>query len=406
MPKHVPAEFTGRFSIKPRKTGGKLKTGPADPGHTGTSTSWLPDNLLKESIPFGERKRKASQGHLAPEGRGHSANSSVQDDIDENDDLSVYSQQLQIRSPHCRTSSRFSDLSDERDHPKGIEAFRPQTHVESSPRSDKGLASPSQKARCILSTAWLKSNGNQFDVSPTAHRLAQHISMPSEPDGSEGSLRNAIQGLVEAFAAQPKSLDFLLQIYNEVASLFVHPQHSGLTQEAAASHLEEWVAHYSVRFLERDHSARTEDAVFQNQPRADSDHLKIPNSVDVSIAHTLKLKTARTNHVLAAAFRSRCFSMDLVRLERGRRMAALIEAGLDRYSDIWSQADMIAACIMLRGCGQSLFDLLMEKQMEGIFSKWKMLLESFVSPARDHSFTLKLHSTVSVERFMYNSIVQ
>ncbi len=109
---------------------------------------------------------------------------------------------------------------------------------------------------------------------------------------------------------------------------------------------------------------------------------------------------------------ARCHSTDIARLISGDyfgdHAAILIDNALDPFHDgspVWSKADFIANCILLRGCAKSLLETIPADSKDDKLQHWKdgfaAFLHSDAEPGhtrknRDNDFVVKAHAAVGL----------
>lgn len=404
MPKNVPAEFIGRFSIKPKKSRSKLKATPSGRPAQDDGTSPVPEYLRDELMTFHERKRKALRDGSETGGPVHSAIPSLKDDEDrivvDEDGLNVYYQVLQEQSPNFKRSSHYSDQSDQSEQQPSSSTQQLRIHEKQSPGSDGEKLLTQEKALWILEAAWSTSSGFQFDVSATAQRLAQHIAVSSCPTNSEEVLQKAVLAIVESSSRQPRGIDFLLHVFDEATKLLSHPRPSqaGLSPELASQQLKGWLRAMSIGFRGTTNDASVGTIDLEDRSNIKFRYPDVSANLTGVVERVRNWKKERQIWIVAAAMHARCLSLDIASLDNGKHALTVVDAGLDRRHHKWSKADMVGACILLRGCAKSLIESLAERGIKDRQEGWTSLLESFLlqdSETWDNDFVIKTHAAVS-----------
>lgn len=114
----------------------------------------------------------------------------------------------------------------------------------------------------------------------------------------------------------------------------------------------------------------------------------VDKNVDGVLSQIEDWRAERTSWITAAGMQSRCFSLDIIRVNSGRQIVALIDSGLNRGQGRWGQADLVGACIMIRGCGKSILDDAGSEKYNGKLDVWKSALESFLRHDDESSSTV------------------
>ena len=118
-------------------------------------------------------------------------------------------------------------------------------------------------------------------------------------------------------------------------------------------------------------------------------------------------KKERTSWIIAAAMQSRCFSLGIMRVNDGRQIEALIDSGLNSGQSRWGKVDLIGACIMIRGCGNSVLEHLGSEAKHVKLDSWKSTLESSLQhdkgSASSVDFVVTYHASVSALSTMKSS---
>ena len=401
MPKNVPSEFTGRFSIKPKQSRSKLRAAPpALPAPSsldeGAALSPLSDSLRDEPSPYHERKwtREGEEGS-SPGDPGSVVSLSQNGD----GELDAYSHQLEVNSPRYRQPSHQSDYSDHSGSQFGSSIQNVPLHGHRSPRPLAEPISDREKVMRILKSAWTKSNGSESDVSATAHRLAHFVSTTASPQDIKETPRLTVTAIIDFISEHPRALDFVFKAYDEAAKLLA-------TKETNATNSLSRVC----LFLVQDWLMKTATG-FQGQPCPEGPghldiadrsnlHFRCPElstNLDGVLARIHDFAKQRQAWIIGAAVYARCLSLDLMQTQDGTQALSLIQAGLDRRRHNWCKADMVGACILLRGCAKTLTGGLSVEDAHSAFNWWKSTLESHLlqgSETWDNDFVVKSHASV------------
>jgi len=106
----------------------------------------------------------------------------------------------------------------------------------------------------------------------------------------------------------------------------------------------------------------------------------------------------RTSWIIAAAIQTRCCALEIICVNDGRQIEALIDAGFDQDNRRWNESDFIGACVLLRGCARSLLEILARAGKFKKEDKWKETLGTFLpfnsNNVARNGFILKHHAAV------------
>lgn len=120
---------------------------------------------------------------------------------------------------------------------------------------------------------------------------------------------------------------------------------------------------------------------------------------------------ARLKIITLLAMQGRCHVMSFARLNRRDACADCIGGGIvitisnmldreDAVSPLWSKADSIGCCILLRSCAKSLFESIPTDLRDQILAGWKEGFANFLYNGEggrnvDDDFVVKVHAVVS-----------
>ncbi len=259
-----------------------------------------------------------------------------------------------------------------------------------------------QQTLDLLSAAWTsESVGNQPISKTSAKTLAQFTAEAKEPS-SAVYIWSTILAIHQYASSSPQALDFMLLVYASACKQFPNTVSNeyGHGPAAGTQQLKWWLVEEADGFQGFVMPPKNLGSV----DTADRSNLlfsgsKVDNDVDRVLSEIGEWREERTSWIVAAAMQARCFSLDIIRVNDGRQIKALIDSGLNREQSRWSKASFIGACIMIRGCAESLFD---HQGGEGTIAKldnWKIALESFLRHDEKSSssvdFVVTYHASVS-----------
>ena len=255
----------------------------------------------------------------------------------------------------------------------------------------------------LFSKAWGRCLGpDQPDPSIPAKALAQHIAEANDP--SPGVyIWSTILAIHQYASICPQSLDFILLAYESACNQFPDTvtNEYGHGPAAGLQQLKWWLVEEGDGFqgvLLPPRSIGSVEAGDRSNLRfKDSD---LDRDLDAVLWQIEDWRGARTSWIIAAAMQARCFSLDIIRVNQGSQVEALIESGLNRGQRRWSKVGFIGSCIMMRGCGKSLLDQLGSEMKQGKLDSWKSCLETYLrhdeeaTPGID--FGVTYHASVSL----------
>ena len=432
MPKNVPAEFTGRFSIKPKPSRSRPKAASIKPSSEEATSSSLPDSLRDESALFHERKRRKEEDHSTSDRSSLSASPSQEID----DELGQYSQQLDVQSPHYQRTKRHGEQVSRPFRPKHQTSS---IDIHTTSRPEGKLSTDREKVLQIFRSAWTRPSSGRLDASATAHRLAHFYSLSTKVNQVAEVSRGVISALVEFISKHPRSIDFVLTSFDEAVKLLFAKEttatgstqiHDHTSSQVLINEFRECILHQNSRLRRSSKSLLSRTGGIEPAKgildATDQSNLKPKNSrvqanlKDVMI-HVKTRRLQRRNWILTAAIHARCLANGISGIEGGwRRLVSEIDNALNQSrrqrhqrphhhlqeqqqrarpilierstDEDFPESHMIGACIMLRGSAKSLMKAMndasadadgdnsapidAEEQLE----EWKTALESFLLP--------------------------
>ena len=404
MPKKVPSQFTGRFSIKPKKSSSKSKNvastsssqEPESAPLSAPEPVSLPENLRDEPIPFQKRKRKLSGESGAEEG------TSIQT-RDPGESLDVYSQQLEVQPPPKRCRYHMTEQSETQVEQAGI-LGEPNQSVDQQARIRLPSTLPNPKephqyqdeAIAILKTGWQCADDAQPDIEATAQALANRAS--NVPDADTLLFVRYIVRAMQCYASEhAQAIDFMLLAFSEAIKLlpdsFLDKHGNG--PDATITQLK-WLLIDQVNGFDGfllPNSPATFDLEDRSNLKFQCSQLSSNLPGVLSQIHDWRFQ--RKMWFISAAAQSRCFALEILRKKNGEHIESLIDAGLNRRSSQWSKVNMLGACILLRGCAKSLNAGVPTSGIK-VYA-WKASLDKFLlqdDETWDNDFVIKAHAAV------------
>ena len=335
MPKHVPAEFTGRFSIKPKQSSSRLRTTAPTPPFDDPSTSpigaFLVDNFREDALTLLERKRKKDEDWSTSGGPSSGASPSQ----DADDELEQYSSRLEVQSP---VFNQYSHQGAVRRESAGqyfapeIGALRLQHRSRS--RVEAELPTNRDKVLQIISSAWTRPGGIRPDVSSAAHRLTHLIYTASRSQDARELSQIVVSTSIGFASNQPQSFDFVISVLDEAAKLLLIREAPGgvaaggpatvpiaprTCAEAVSSYLKQYYDQTSdslCTFAERSSSTGSPKRADQRElDERSGSNLRSPRAkadVDDALYQVQWLRKERKNHVLSTGMLARFFSLGVI----------------------------------------------------------------------------------------------
>ena len=243
---------------------------------------------------------------------------------------------------------------------------------------------------------------DQPDSSIPAKALAQHAAEANDP--SPGVyIWSTILAIHQLASNCPQSLDFMLRAYEAACNQFPDTVNNeyGHGPAAGLQQLKWWLIEEADGFqgvLLPPRSIGSVEAGDRSNLRFK--HSELDKDLDAVLCQIEEWRGARTSWIVAAAMQARCFSLDIIRVNDGSQVEALIDSGLNRGQRRWSKVGFIGSCIMMRGCGRSLLDHLGSEKKQGKLGSWKSCLESFLQHDEEASpvidFGVTYHASVSL----------
>lgn len=268
----------------------------------------------------------------------------------------------------------------------------------------EGELHPYQKqAVDLFCTAWTsKSEGNQPDPSIPAKDLAQYTADAKDPP-SGVYIWSTILAIQQYARSSPQALDFMLLVYTSAFKQFPDTVSNeyGSGPAAGLQQLKWWLVEEADGFqgilLPPNGIGSTDAADRSNLLFTDAD---VDRDLDGVLSQIEEWREDRTSGITAAAIQARCFSLNIIRVNDGRQIEALIDSGLNRRLSRWSKVGFFGACIMIRGCAKSLLELLGSRGKEDKLESWKSALESFLrhdeKSSQSPDFMVTWHASVSI----------
>ena len=401
MPKKVPAEFTGRFSVKPKQSSSRSKkVASASPPHEEEAIP-LRNTLRDDPTPIQERKRKSS-GDSGQEGEGSSSVEN-RDDVEE---LDTYIQQLEVQPPFKKRIVQVTEQTEPQDQLAAISDHtgRSESQAEhwARDREPETLPGPrehhgyQEEALAIIKDGWQSHDRPQSGIEVAAQALANRAA--NVPDAETLLFpRYVARAMLEHASQQPQALDFMLLVFSEVIKLLpdslVNKHSSGSDTTISA-----------LKWLLIGESSGFDGFLLPNSTATidveDRSDLNFqPGQVNANLEGVLSQIRdwgfQRKLWFISSATQARCFSLEILRRKLGQKIESDIDDGLNRKQGRWSKADMIGACILLRGCAKSLKAEVPSCRIK-IFA-WKASLEKFLLQDEDswnNDFAIKAHAAV------------
>ena len=277
-----------------------------------------------------------------------------------------------------------------------------QTHM---PNPGK-LQQYQEEAVAILRAGWQSVDNVQPDVEGTAQTLADRAS--NVPDADTLLFVQYIVRAMHKYASEhPRAIDFMLLAFSEAIKLLPDAfldQH-GRGPEATLTQLRRLLVTEVNGFdgSLRPHGPATIDTEDRSNLKFRYSQVSADLSAVLDQIHDWRVQ--RKTWFIAAAAQSRCFALEILRKGNGEHIESLIDAGLNRRSSQWSKANMLGACILLRGCAKSLNAGVPTSGIK--LYAWKASLDKFLlqdDETWDNDFVIKAHAAVKNLSFRYQPL--
>ncbi|CAD6567537.1 MAG: hypothetical protein ASARMPRED_000885 [Alectoria sarmentosa] len=267
---------------------------------------------------------------------------------------------------------------------------------------------PYQKqALDIFASAWANKNGDsQHERSSVSKALARCTVNAEDPD-ADVYIWSTILAIKQFATTHPQALDFLLLGYSDATRLYPDTVSNeyGHGPAAGLQQLKWWIIEESDGFqglLFPTSIGSVHPTDRSNLSFMQSD---VNEKLDQVLTQINDWRGERTSWIIAAAIQARCFALDIIRVNDGRQIEALIDAGFHRQRNRWSKADFIGACVLLRGCAKSLISQLNavaegQGQSQDRSQAWKEALHTYLvedvkSSGKD--FEIKYHAALALQ---------
>ncbi len=402
MPKNVPPEFVGRFSIKPKRLPKR-----------GTSSSAIPtekSNVLPEQSSHRRKLSEQSEAVTSPQSESSNSPSIFTERRFSSNTIpsgTTSEREKSILSPDIesftRQASAEDDLAESYNQLARFTAQVPSPRIQSPYGASSTSHEPHPYEReiyHIFASSWSQRIESRRPYIMTAAKaLAYGVEKATEP-GPEVYILCIIQALKHYVSDQPHALDFLLLAFDQAAKLFPDTivNEYGRGPSAGIQRMHSWLVDESKGFQ----GIRSPDNL-GSLSITDSANLcfhltDVTANLDKVLDQIQDWKRQRTSCIITAAMYTRSFALGLMRVEDGRQIESLINAGLVRTQSRWSVAGLISACLLLRGCAKALLEGDTVEIAREKLTTLRRALEEFI--VGDGEFGVKAHATVSLPRWV------
>lgn len=387
MPKNVPPEFVGRFSIKPKRSPKRRTSSSANP----TEKS----NVLPEQSSHRRKLSEQSEAVTSPQSESSNTPSIFSERRFSSNTIpsgTTSEREKWILSPDIegftRQASAEDDLAESYNQLARFTAQVPSPRIQSPYRASSTSHEPHPYEReiyHIFASSWSQRIESRRPYIITAAKaLAYGVEKATEP-GPEVYVLCIIQALQHYASDNPHALDFLLLAFDQAAKLFPDTivNEYGRGPSAGIQRMHSWLVDESKDFQEINLCFHLTD---------------VTANLDKVLDQIQDWKHQRTSCIITAAMYTRSFSLGLMRVEDGRQIESLINAGLVRTQSRWSVADLISACLLLRGCAKALLEGDTVEIAREKLTALRRALEEFI--VGDGEFGVKAHAMVSLLRWV------
>ncbi len=278
---------------------------------------------------------------------------------------------------------------------------------------DKYIAEPhpyQQQALETFASEWIRAvRGKEPDVQATAQILATHIGNARHPNPAV-YIWSTILAIHQYASDNPVAIDFMIRTYAEAAKLLPDTvtNEYGHGPQAGMQQLKWWIVEESDGFqgMQFPGSVGSPHPDDRSNLQFQESELSGVGKLDAVLDKVQEWKSERTSWIVSAAIQARCFALDVVRVNDGRKAEALIDAALERHPR-WSKADFIGCCILLRGCARSLLECLSAGAKKDKTEQWRSKFTEFLiggSLNKDDDFVTKVHAAVWFAPFPFAKV--
>ncbi|KAL9638463.1 MAG: hypothetical protein Q9164_001542 [Protoblastenia rupestris] len=413
MPKNVPPEYTGRFSIKRQiSPAPKCRTKIRHPVlKTGQSPIKHHEIILQREL-----SSSSSSSTAISYGRPDSCDppSSASERLAESYALTPTRKSEQDESPDRGTSPRNQwphhhdvqlqaeiEITESYKMLEASMARTPgaQSHTPQGPTpSPETEAQIEQEVYLTFAAKYFHRNTAPPAVLDMAGTLAKGVNdaVQTSPAVYIWSILRAIK----RFATDsPASIDFLIATFAIISKKFpetmVTEQGCGLT--AGLTPLQAWLDEECSGFRGEVMAGDIATPSVADPSDNESQYARVTANFDGVLSKIQEWKQQRTSCIIVSAIQSRAFALDLLRKDDGRQVENAINSGVARKRRGWSKVAFISSCVLLRGCAKSLFERGGAEEAERKRQTLKKALQGLLledADTWDDCFIVKAHATV------------
>ena len=413
MPKSVPPEFTGKFSIKrkrsPKRKGSSHSAGPAPK---------LSKSTTGDAIQRQRAESSASSTQLSSYGDVESFRPTINRTPDQYVDLSRGSplSQSQSRRPSTPASSPHVSRPASKDDPSQaqsdlIETYQmlqasatdtPHTNPSTPlniPTLHGAISTTEQDIYTLFSTSYNRHHSRaQLEPSVTRNVATALVDSLNKSTLATHSvhIHNIIVALHNFALEYPASIDFLLSCFKEATSLFPDTFETEYGRGSVAG-LDRFRAWLNDELHDLDTDKHSEERLNRidgsESPKGSYQHRQ---DIHTALKEIDTHRQQRREHIILAAINARAFALGLLKAKDARKIEEQITLGYNGAQARGRQrTDFVASCIMIRACGHALLDG-WGREGEKKVNAWKDRLEELVLEERHQKKGRKVHAMVSL----------
>ncbi|KAG8528769.1 uncharacterized protein KY384_006457 [Bacidia gigantensis] len=409
MPKNVPPEYTGRFSIKRKRSPGRKRgSNIASVPSKDAETSMQPSPQREQTVSpaptaqYSFTRSDTSSPHSLQRSTGEPPSSRLPSQDGEPKEQSERGELFQRKQKTIHRDRSLAE-SDLRDTYSMLEASTARTPSVQS-MSPQTIRTPAESGNAyeqdiymIFSSCYHQSTRRlQRETLTAATALLDGLNSATEA-GYPVFILGMIEGIRRFAIDQPQAIDYLLTSFQEAAGMFSNDitTEYGRGPSAGMNRFRAWLHEESLGFRGETSSRHVGTQDFHDRSNIKFRYSSVAANLEGVLSDISDWKRQRIYCIITAAIHGRALALGMLRVVDGRQLEDLINAGLTRRQSRWSQADLTAACVMLRGCGHSLMASYGEKEGKDKRQALRSALEGFLLQDAEtwaECFEMKAHA--------------
>lgn len=254
----------------------------------------------------------------------------------------------------------------------------------------------------IFSKYWVQDG--RPDITAASVALCESTAKSQDPGQY---ISSTLLALHKFASARPNSIDFLIRVYAAAADRFPNSIEGeyGSGPVAGEEQLSWWLVDETNFFRETDRPNAIEKRDPRDPSNVEFEEKDVRDKLTDVLHRIQEWKAERHRLIILAAIQSRCFALEIVRIQfpHGYEAESLIDSAIELREGRLSLGDFIAGCTLLRGCAKSLAEALRglgkADKLEHWADKFKAFLYSYeISPSghlNNNDWIVKSNAAVS-----------